>query len=255
MELFSLVARLALDADGFLDGLSAAESAFTAATEVMDVAADERLTGVSRAFDACGAAIAGAVAAGWEAVSGHCAAGFDGLEVLTGGRLAALGAAVDGALSGLSSSAFQWGADMMSGFIGGIDARWEALRSKVRAVGQLIKDYIGFSEPKAGPLSNFHTFAPDMMALFAQGVRDNAPLVTDAVGGAFDLGPQILPTAGAEAAGQVIEAPVRDDRPIEITVKLPDDTVLARAVHRMYDAEDRRLGRALAKGGRADVYR
>lgn len=40
---------------------------------------------------------------------------------------------------------------------------------------------IGFSEPSRGPLSNFHTFAPDMMALFAKGIRDNLGLVTDAM--------------------------------------------------------------------------
>lgn len=252
MELFSLVARLALDADGFFEGLSAAEGAFTAAAEALDLAASERLSGVSRAFDACGAGVASAVASGWEAVTGRCAAGFDTLAALTDGRLAALTGLVDGALSALGPSALRWGADLMESFIRGIDARWEALRAKVASVGQLIRDYIGFSEPKAGPLSNFHTYAPDMMALFAQGVKDNAPLVTEAVGGAFDLGPQIVPAMGAASAGQVFEVPRRDERPIEITVKLPDDTVLARAVHRMYDAEDRRLGSRLAKGGRRD---
>ena len=32
-----------------------------------------------------------------------------------------------------------------------------------------------------GPLSNFHTYAPDMLKLFADGIRENVGLVTSAV--------------------------------------------------------------------------
>ena len=42
-----------------------------------------------------------------------------------------------------------------------------------------IADFLEFSEPDKGPLSNFHTWAPDMMELYAQGIRDNMYLVTD----------------------------------------------------------------------------
>ena len=30
-----------------------------------------------------------------------------------------------------------------------------------------------------GPLSNFHTYAPDMMELFAKGIKDNEDLIAD----------------------------------------------------------------------------
>lgn len=85
----------------------------------------------------------------------------------------------------------QWGADMISNFINGIKEKWQALKDTVAAVGQSIKDFLGFSEPKEGPLSNFHTYAPDMMKLFAQGIRDNAYLITDAIGSSFDLRPYL----------------------------------------------------------------
>ena len=47
-------------------------------------------------------------------------------------------------------------------------------------IEQEIKDRIGFSEPKIGPLSDFHTFAPDMVDLFSQGIYDNLNKITNA---------------------------------------------------------------------------
>ena len=43
----------------------------------------------------------------------------------------------------------------------------------VSGIGETIADFIGFSEPEKGPLSRFHTFAPDMIDLFTKGIDDN----------------------------------------------------------------------------------
>lgn len=92
--------------------------------------------------------------------------------------------------------ALQWGKDMIGNFISGITAKWEALKDTVSNVAQTVKDFLGFSEPKEGPLSNFHTYAPDMMALFAQGIRDNANLVTDQLESAFNFQEPVLNVGG-----------------------------------------------------------
>lgn len=86
----------------------------------------------------------------------------------------------------------QWGKDMIDNFIGGIKERWQKLKDTVFDVANSIKDFLGFSEPKKGPLSNFHTYAPDMMELFAQGVRDNESVVTDQIAKSFDFGEQTI---------------------------------------------------------------
>ena len=75
----------------------------------------------------------------------------------------------------------QWGKDMIQNFIDGILAKWENLKGTVTDLAQTIKDLLGFSEPKDGPLSNFHTFAPDMMNLFAEGITDNIGVVEGAL--------------------------------------------------------------------------
>ena len=82
----------------------------------------------------------------------------------------------------------QWGADLIDNFIGGIKSRWESLRASVSSVAQTVKDLIGFSEPKEGPLSNFHTYAPDMMDLFAQGIKDGEKDVRSQIESTFDFG-------------------------------------------------------------------
>lgn len=92
-----------------------------------------------------------------------------------------------------------WGKDLIDNFIGGITSGWESLKSTVTGVAQSIADRLGFSEPKIGPLSNFHTYAPDMMELFAKGVRDNEHLVTDQIERSFDFGAKTVDFAHSAA--------------------------------------------------------
>ena len=102
---------------------------------------------------------------------------------------------VDSVKEGFSSKvedAKTWGKDMIQNFIDGITAKWQALRNKVSSVAQTVKNYLGFSEPKLGPLSNFHTYAPDMMDLFAKGIRDNENVITDQIEKSFDFGERTM---------------------------------------------------------------
>ena len=90
------------------------------------------------------------------------------------------------------NAAKQWGKDLIQNFIDGFTAKWNALKDKVSGGAQTFKDFLGFSEPKKGPLSNFHTYAPDMMQLFAKGIKDNEHLITDQIGKSFDFGTSIV---------------------------------------------------------------
>lgn len=87
-----------------------------------------------------------------------------------------------------SAESQKWGRDLIDNFINGILEKWEHLKQTVKNVAQSVKDYLGFSEPEKGPLSNFHTYAPDMMDLFAKGIRDNENVVTDQIAKSFDFG-------------------------------------------------------------------
>ena len=84
--------------------------------------------------------------------------------------------------------AYSWGADMMDNFIRGVQSRMNTLRSAIQSVADTIENLIGFSEPEEGSLANFHTFAPDMMELFAQGVKENEDVVRRQIAESFDFG-------------------------------------------------------------------
>lgn len=102
---------------------------------------------------------------------------------------------VDSVKEGFSSKveeAKTWGKDMIQNFIDGVTAKWQALKDKVSNVAQTVKDYLGFSEPKKGPLSNFHTYAPDMMDLFIKGIKENEKKLTDQIEKTFDFGERTI---------------------------------------------------------------
>ena len=98
----------------------------------------------------------------------------------------------------------QWGRDLISNFIQGIKDKFAALKSSVKNIASTVKSMLGFSEPEEGPLSDFHTYAPDMMKLFAKGITDNAKLVSDAAARAFNLEPTIAAASGSGAGTSAV---------------------------------------------------
>ena len=79
-----------------------------------------------------------------------------------------------------AKAAVTWGKDMMISFGNGIAEAASHVWDNVKGVARGVKKILGFSEPDEGPLSDFHTYAPDMMKSFAEGIRKNTHLVTEA---------------------------------------------------------------------------
>lgn len=75
----------------------------------------------------------------------------------------------------------EWGRDLIDNFVQGIKDKIQAVKDTISNVADAVAERIHFSEPDVGPLSNFHTFAPDMMELFSQGIKKNIGLVTSAM--------------------------------------------------------------------------
>ena len=85
-----------------------------------------------------------------------------------------------------------WAKDLIKNFIKGLADSGGDLKKAVKDfIANPIKNMIGFSEPEEGPLSNFHTFAPDMVKLFVQGIRDNEDEIRKQVEKSFNLEPFI----------------------------------------------------------------
>lgn len=144
----------------------------------------------------------------------------------------------------LGNSALQWGRDLIGNFVSGLQEKLQALKDKAVGIAQQIKDVIGFSEPKEGPLSNFHTFAPDMMQLWAKGIKDNEHLVTDAITNAADFGGAV--TAAGFSSGTVVGTgggrSIAAGPRMQTIILQVGRTELARLVHELNGEEDERIG-------------
>ena len=76
-------------------------------------------------------------------------------------------------IKSLPEQALQWGADIINNIVQGIKNTVGKVGEAVSGVASSIKGFLGFSEPKEGPLSDFHTYMPDMMDLLNKGINDN----------------------------------------------------------------------------------
>lgn len=116
----------------------------------------------------------------------------------------------------------QWGQDLIQNFKDGISRRWESLKNGIKNIGQGIKNLLGFSEPKEGPLSDFHTYAPDMMDLFAKGVKQNEDVVYDQLKKSFnfdDILDDMSPTMNIKASADAGAGTSDGEEPITIVLQ------------------------------------
>lgn len=95
----------------------------------------------------------------------------------------------------LQTSASTWAYDMMQSFISGIQNMIGNVASAASSIASTIQSYIGFSEPEKGPLSNFHTYAPDMIDLFTEGLEDSTPELEAALATSLALPMTAAPAA------------------------------------------------------------
>ena len=140
-----------------------------------------------------------------------------------------------------------WGKDLIDNFIGGIKEKWEAFKDTLSNIAQTVKDFLGFSEPKKGPLSNFHTYAPDMMDLFMKGITDNEGELQNTLSSAFNFAPQISGLASSNVAsltqGGYVGSPVGANgsnganSPVPVNIMLVGDAAKLFEVVREKDYE------------------
>lgn len=148
--------------------------------EEMKTTTGEALEAFKTKIDENGGGWKGAMTTAFGLINDAVTEGWAEADEITGGKLGDIKDLVSKTFNGLVSSALDWGRDMLDNFKKGIEEKWEGLKSFIGEVGQGIKDFLGFSVPKKGPLSDADTWMPDMMQLLSQGIRDNEYLVKQA---------------------------------------------------------------------------
>ena len=126
---------------------------------------------------------------------------------------------ISGKTSELITSALTWGKDLIDNFIGGIKSMMGKLGDAIGGVASKIKSFLGFSEPEDGPLSNFHTYAPDMIDLFTKGIYDNMRQVETASSDLAEaIRPDLTGELGTLAVGGVAASGVGGDLIIPVYI-------------------------------------
>ena len=74
-----------------------------------------------------------------------------------------------------AEEAKKWGNDLVQNFINGISEKLGQLRAMASRMAQTIKDYIHFTKPDKGPLSDADTYGSDFVKLFASSAEGAFP--------------------------------------------------------------------------------
>lgn len=85
-------------------------------------------------------------------------------------------------VTSLPGEALRWGRDIIDGIADGIKGAIGKVTSAVKGVADKIRSFLHFSEPDVGPLSDFHTYMPDMMSGLAGGIKAGIPMLQKAAG-------------------------------------------------------------------------
>ena len=98
----------------------------------------------------------------------------------------------------------KWGWDMIQGIIGGITSALGDLWDACADVASGIADFLGFSKPKVGPMSDADKWGPDMMQLYGEGIESGIPGLLDDVDLAANAIKQSV-TADFDISGAAME--------------------------------------------------
>lgn len=83
-------------------------------------------------------------------------------------------------ITNVVSSAFNWGRDMIQGFIDGVSSLAGTLLNGIKGLAKGIASFLHFSRPDQGPLREYEQWMPDMIQGMAKGIRDNTWMLRDA---------------------------------------------------------------------------
>lgn len=137
-------------------------------------------------------AIAAAIAIGvllwknWDKIREAAGNLLEGIKTTIGNVRDAIVTGIQAAIDWITSlpaEALKWGSDIIDGIVSGIQSAVDRVGEAVKGVADKIKSFLGFSEPEDGPLSDFHTYMPDMIDLMASGITSGKKKVKDALEG------------------------------------------------------------------------
>lgn len=117
----------------------------------------------------------------WSTIISTLRTKWDELKTAAVNKFDEIKTAISQKWNSIVQSARTWGSDMMDNISSGISSGINRVSMAVSGVADTVRGFLHFSEPDIGPLSDFHTYMPDMMELMAKGIRDNSDLVLNEI--------------------------------------------------------------------------
>ena len=161
---------------------------------------------VSRVWNSIKSTVTSVVNALKSAVGGAFTSMWDGIRNTVSGIYDTIKSGFGRAVSyvtGLASSAFQWGSDLINGIVNGIRNAIGNVVGAVRDVADTIRSHLHFSVPDEGPLTDYESWMPDFMKGLAQGIEKSKGMVRKAMEGVAQdmvISPKVS-TAGMALVG------------------------------------------------------
>lgn len=205
-------------------------------------------------FNNAGTTVKNWASSAWSAVSGFASNFVSSIQNAVG--------RVGDFFSGLISSAWNWGRDLINGFIQGIQQAAQNLWTTVSNIASGVAEYIHFSRPDKGPLRDYETWMPDMVAGLAKTLDQSsymlgnaanrlatrlavnsmlAPEFTGAAIGATPRGAQVQSTDNSAALLAAVNALSRSMQGGDVVVAI-DGKEVFRAVRKQAQRQQMRTG-------------
>lgn len=163
---------------------SGIKSGVSSACTAVGGAISNAWSGIKSGASAAWSAVSSTVSNAWNSiksgVSNACTAvkttasnAWNSIKSTVSSKLSSIKSTATSTFTSLKNSATTWGKDVCDNMANGISKAKSTVESAVKGVADKIKSFLGFSEPEDGPLSNFHTYMPDMIDLMTYGIKKN----------------------------------------------------------------------------------
>ena len=122
----------------------------------------------------------------WNGIKDFFSGIWEGIKDTANGILETIKNGFNNAVSfitGLASSAYTWGSDIIGGIVDGIESCIDKVKSAVTNVAETIRSFLHFSVPDEGPLTDYESWMPDFMSGLAKGIEKSRGMIAKAVDG------------------------------------------------------------------------
>lgn len=109
-------------------------------------------------------------------------------------------------ITGLASQAFNWGKDLIMGIVNGIKSVISKVGEAANSVASKIREFLHFSVPDTGPLTDYESWMPDFIGGLAKGIEKSRGMIEQAMQGVTSdmvINPRVMAASGGYAGAGV----------------------------------------------------